>query len=274
MTLLGRLLGGITKPRSQDSRKATAEVLVLNPDDGPVYAVGDVHGCLSLYLEIEAAILRDAAGHDGQPTIILLGDVVDRGPQSAGVIDHLLASPPGTARRLCLMGNHEAMMLAFLASPRASANWLHLGGHETLASYGMTLDLGELDRMNERKLLQLLAAHLPEPHIRFLRSTLPAVQVGGYLLAHAGADATAPLTAQPRQALLWGSEGQNAPEGLTLIHGHYVTAEPECRSGSIGIDTGAYATGRLTAIRLQNGQNPAVLSTNGDGLFRNLALLE
>ncbi|MFN4129063.1 MAG: hypothetical protein ACK4GC_04510, partial [Paracoccaceae bacterium] len=169
---------------------------------------------------------------------------------------------------------HESMMLAFLAAPAANARWLHFGGHETLASYGMTLDLGDLDRMGERKLLQMLAAHVPESHVRFLRASLPALQVGSYLLAHAGADATAPLTAQPWDAVLWGNAGLIAPDGLTLIHGHYVTAAPDCRSHSIGIDTGAYATGRLTALRLLNGQVPAVLTTNGEDLFKNLALSE
>lgn len=274
MSMLARLFRGLAKGRAQDSTGPTAEVLVLDPFDGPVYAVGDVHGCLSLYLELEASILRDAANFEGPPTILLLGDMVDRGPQSAAVIDHLLRPLPAPARRLCLMGNHESMMLAFLAAPRANARWLHFGGHETLASYGMTLDLNELDSMAERKLAQMLAAHVPEAHVSFLRALLPALQVGPYLLAHAGADAAAPLTAQPWQSLLWGSAGLVAPRGLTLIHGHFITPEPDCRTGSIGIDTGAYATGRLTALRLLNGQSPAIRTTNGGDLFNILAISE
>ena len=273
MRLLDRLVQRI-KGGKPKSKGITAEIRVLDPIDGPVYAVGDVHGCLCLYREIEAQILRDADDFAGQPTIVLLGDVVDRGPQSAALIDHLLGAPPLAARRLCLMGNHEAMMLDYLAAPKANANWLHMGGHATLASYGMTCDIAALERMSERKLLQTLAAHLPGHHVRFLQNLLPGLQVGPYLLAHAGADAAAPLTAQPRQALLWGNAGRRAPGGLTLVHGHYVTARPERRPHSIGIDTGAYATGHLTALRLVQGDSPAVLTTKENLPFKDLAFDE
>ena len=259
MSVFGRLMRGLTGGKSQGAG-ATAEIQVMDPFDGPVYAVGDVHGCLPQYREIEALILRDAAAFAGPPTIVLLGDMVDRGPQTAALIDHLLHPLSEPARRLHLLGNHEAMMLDFLAAPRSNVDWLYTGGYETLASYGMTLDLQALDGMNERKLLQTLSAHLPERHLDFLRQSLAGVQVGPYLLAHAGADATAPLMAQPLHALIWGAAGQVGPAGLTLVHGHYVTPEPTCRAHSIGIDTGAYATGRLTALRLLNGQPPAVLT--------------
>jgi serine/threonine protein phosphatase 1 len=252
----------------QQARGETAEILVLDPFDGPVYAVGDVHGCLALYREIEARILEDAAAFAGPVTIVLLGDIIDRGPQSADIIDHLLAPPPGGARLLCLMGNHEAMMLSYLAAPGTHAGWLHLGGHETLLSYGLDAGIDTLERMGERKLTQVLAAHLPEQHVRFLRRLLPGLQVGSYLLAHAGADAAAPLAAQPLRALLWGEAGLAAPAGLTLVHGHYVTSRPEARARSIGIDTGAYATGRLSALRLLPDKAPAVLTLKDDGQFR------
>lgn len=273
MSLFSRLVRGIAGGK-RSGKGVTAEIPELDPFDGPVYAVGDVHGCLALYCEIEAQILRDAAGFDAPPTIVLLGDIVDRGPQSAALIDHLLGQLPGAARRLCLMGNHEAMMLDYLAAPGANADWLHLGGHETLASYGLTPDIAMLERMSERKLLQSLAAYLPERHVRFLRELLPGLQVGQYLLAHAGADASAPLMAQPRQALFWGEAGLAAPIGLTLVHGHYVTSRPEHRLHRISIDTGAYATGRLTALRLVQGQPPAVMTIKEDILFRELAIHE
>lgn len=242
----------------------------MMPFDGPVYAVGDVHGCLALYREIESKIKRDAAAFPAAPTIVLLGDMIDRGPQSAGLIDHLLAPAPGMPRWICLTGNHEAMMLDYLANPKANGDWLTTGGFETLISYGIMLDPGTHHRMTERKLRQMLAAHLPESHLRFLRGLHPALKVGPYLLAHAGADATAPLTAQPRQALVWGTAGRGAPGNLTLIHGHYVTATPDFRPRSIGVDTGAYATGRLTALRLAPGRSPAFLTTAGGAVFADL----
>lgn len=270
MTRLVRLLRRLARGGAP-SPGPVAEIPVLDPFDGPVYAVGDVHGCLALYLRIEARILADAARFDGPATIVLLGDMVDRGPQTAELIDHLLRPMPAPARRLCLRGNHEAMMLDFLAAPRAGAAWLGLGGQETLASYGMRQGAEALTRLGERQLRQALGAHLPASHVGFLRQLLPGVQVGRWLLAHAGADSHAPLTAQPVQALLWGAAGLSAPGGLTLIHGHHVTAEPEIGVQRIGIDTGAYATGRLTALRLRHGHPPALLTGPAEMEFREIA---
>jgi serine/threonine protein phosphatase 1 len=260
MNLLMRLrktLGQSPKQASTDC----AEIPVLDIEQGPVYCVGDTHGCLSLYQQLEALIVQDAVSHDGVATIILIGDMVDRGPQSAALLDHLLRPPPGGLRRVCLRGNHEAMMLDYLAMPVANPSWLDFGGIETLASYGIDLAPDELRRLPERKLRQILSAHIPDAHLGFLQQTLPGLQVGRYLLAHAGADAHASLSAQPWQALLWGSGGQVAPDNLTLVRGHYITESPLVQDNVIGIDTGAYATGRLTAVRLSHTQPPAFLTT-------------
>ncbi len=267
--LAHRVIGGV---RPDAGRRVA--VTELGAPAGPVYAVGDAHGCLALYREIEARIVQDAAAFDGPPTLVLLGDMIDRGPHSAELIDHLMRPPPGALRRHCLMGNHEEMMLDYLADARAHAGWLHAGGSETLASYGIRQEIDELERMAERKLRQTLAAHLPEGHVAFLQGLLPGICIGGYLLAHAGADATAPLSAQPRRALLWGDAGERAPMGLTLVRGHVVVAAPDRRAGLIGIDTGAYATGRLTALRLVPGQEPAVLTTRQGDQFTRLDLRE
>ena len=271
MTIFSRLMGRFGAGRSAGQTATTADVPTLAPFDGPVYVVGDVHGCLSLYLDAEARILEDARQLQRSPTIVLLGDVVDRGPQSAAMIDHLLRPLPKPARRFCLTGNHEAMMLAFMEAPRANLRWLEFGGHETLLSYGITLDLPTLSSMPERKVTQILAAHVPEAHVAFLRATVPALRVGPYLLAHAGADPRASLSAQPLRSLVWGNTGLEAPAGLILIHGHYISAEPDLRPGSIGIDTGAYATGRLTTLRLLKDQFPAVRTTGEGALFKSLA---
>ena len=264
MTLLQRLLQHFSRPPSPK----TAQITILHPFNGPVYAVGDVHGCLSLYSALETAILHDSQTLDRPPTIILLGDMIDRGAQSAQVIDHLMAPLPIPGRRLCLMGNHEAMMLRYLANPRDHGHWLDVGGAETLASYGLGIDVKTIGL---RKLQHALSAHLPEHHLQFLRDLPPAIQVGAYLLAHAGADATAPLAAQPLRALVWGSAGRTPPQGLTLVHGHVVTDCVDCTRHSIGIDTGAYATGRLTALRLMDGFPPAVFTAPHDTTFHPLA---
>lgn len=249
------MIGLLRAPARQPD---TAPVLPLHAAGRPVYAVGDVHGCLPLYHRIEAAILADAARLGAAPVIILLGDMVDRGPQTAGLLDLLTGPPRGELRRLCLMGNHEAMMLDFLAAPRADAAWLDCGGAATLASYGLTLAGDE----PARRLRQRLAACIPAAHRRFLSGLPLALRHGDWVLAHAGFDAARPLDAQPRAALLWGRSNTPPPAGLTLVHGHFVQPEPHLGPGRIAIDLGAFATGRLAAIRLIPDTEPVVLTVN------------
>ncbi len=264
MTLLQRMLQHFSRPPPPQ----TAQVATLHPFNGPVYAVGDVHGCLSLYSALERAILSDSKSLDRPPTIILLGDMIDRGAHSAQIIDHIMTPLPVPGRRLCLLGNHEAMMLRYLANPRDHGDWLDVGGAETLASYGLGINV---KTMGLRKLHHALSAHLPDHHLQFLRDLPPAIRVGSYLLAHAGADGTAPLAAQPLRALVWGSAGRAPPKGLTLVHGHFISDFVDCGPHSIGIDTGAYATGRLTALRLMDGSPPAVFTVPHDTAFHPLA---
>lgn len=260
---------GMWKPERFAKGADSVEILELFPFDGPVYVVGDVHGCLKAFRQLEALILQDAAQFEQAATLVLLGDMVDRGPQSAALIDHLISRQRAGIRVICLMGNHEQMMLAFLAKPEADNSWLEFGGLETLASYG--IDITGLDRMAGRKLAQIIAAHIPQTHIQFLQNTLPGLHVGPFLLTHAGADADKSLTAQPISALLWGSAGQIAPQDLILIHGHYVVAEPTLSQHCLSIDTGAYINGRLTCLRLRPRANPAILTLTKDDVFTDLS---
>lgn len=261
----------VGRPAAPQSKAEAAEIASLDPLAGPVYVVGDVHGCLQAYRKLETLILNDATDFKGVATIVLIGDLVDRGPETAALIDHIIMTQKGGARLICLMGNHEEMMLKFSVAPKANLDWLRFGGYETLLSYGLTADLDELLRMNERKLTQIFTAHVPELHLKFLRSCLLGLRVGKYLLAHAGADADKALASQPIHALLWGSAGQVAPNDMTLIHGHYIVATPTVSARSIAIDTGAYVTGRLTCLRLVQGQPMSVMTINGDHQFKKLA---
>lgn len=270
MSVLKRFFQGGWSAASQ-SKGEVAEILVLDPFDGPVYVVGDVHGCLAAYRSLEAEIFRDATDFAGVATIVLVGDMVDRGPATAALIDHLIMRQKEGVRLVCLKGNHEEMMLQFASAPKANLDWLGFGGYETLVSYGLTTDLEGLLRMNERKLIQTFMAHVPDRHLKFLRSCLPGLQVGKYLLAHAGADADKGMGVQPIRALVWGSAGQTAPNDLTLIHGHYIVTAPTVSATSVAIDTGAYVTGRLTCLRLVQGQKMSVMTTNDDNLFKELA---
>lgn len=228
--------------------------LKIKPE-GPIYAIGDVHGCLGALQEIEDAIRTDAAGANA--TVIMLGDYVDRGPSSADVLDHLLCPARGF-RRLCIAGNHEAMMLAFLGKPSAAASWLRLGGAETLASYGIPLDL--LRRPGVRAMLN---SHVPEEHVAFIEQLPVAVSAGDWIFVHAGVQPGRPFEAQDDEDLMTRRDGPEADYGAlgrTIVHGHTLVARPLLTGSRIAIDTGAYLTGRLTAVRLEPGAAPRFLS--------------
>lgn len=252
----GRLLGRM-RPASP---LATAALMPLPDVPGPIYAVGDVHGCCRLYRQIEDKILEHADSLNAEATVILLGDVVDRGDESAMMLDHLLARPPRGMRRFCLMGNHEELMLRFLADPASALSWLDFGGFETLASYGIGRDIEELRALSARRLSQAVAAVVPESHKTFLARLPLALGHGPYVFAHAGLDGSHPLDAQPRDALLWGRCAAPPPAGVTLVRGHFIHPQPLIEAQVIGIDTGAYATGRLTTVCLSPGLAPSFLT--------------
>lgn len=254
--LIGRLLGGLLGRGGAD----LANLPSLSVQGDAIWAVGDVHGCRALYRQLEAAILEREG--DAGAVIVQLGDLVDRGRDSAGVIDHLMARPPKGLTRHILRGNHEAMMMAFHQAPHKHLKWLDFGGAETLASYGMTMDSAIAAKLHERRLRQMLDAHIPEQHFEFLRGLGAGLVWGRYLLAHASADPGFPAGQQPIETLLWGAPPEAAPAGVVVVHGHTITAEPRLTDADIGIDTGAYHTGRLTAVRLTQHSPPVFLTVS------------
>lgn len=267
MNLFQKLIGALSEIKSQKNADSV-EILELSPFDGPVYVIGDVHGCLTAFQQLEALIMKDAHQFQVAPTLILLGDFVDRGPQTAYLIDHLISRQKAGARVVCLMGNHEQMMLQFWAAPKTHMSWLDFGGLETLASYG--IDTTDIESMSGRKISQILSANIPLSHISFLKNTMPALKVGRFLLTHAGADHQKNLTAQPVNALLWGDAGQIAPHDLILIHGHFVVDVPIISARCLSIDTGAYLNGRLSCLRLLPRALPAILTLTESDVFEDL----
>ncbi len=227
------------------------------PDGLRVYAIGDVHGRADLLEELYDAIARDAARARGQAGVIVhLGDYVDRGAWSRAVLERLLAPPPGGMARICLKGNHEALMLDFLAGRDHSGLWLANGGIDTLRSYGVSGQGGE-------GLRRALAARLPAEHHAFLAGLPLSHRVGDYHFCHAGVRPGVPLACQSEADLLWIREeflDSGADFGAVVVHGHTVTRDPVERANRIGIDTGAYATGRLTCLVL-SGRGRAYLTT-------------
>ena len=228
---------------------------------GAIYAIGDVHGCLAELSVLTQRIVEDAGSIRGEKWIVLLGDYVDRGPNSAGVLDALLASPPAGFRRFVLAGNHEAMMLAFLNSPERNKRWLEFGGDTTLASYG--LDAKQVMLGSHRTVSAKLRSHIPEEHIDFLREQPLTLSVPGMVFAHAGLRAGVPVDQQAESDVLWIRDEffRAAPvPGRLVVHGHTPGPEPVIEPGRICVDTGAYATGILTAVRLSQGEPNRFLS--------------
>jgi serine/threonine protein phosphatase 1 len=226
-----------------------------------VYAVGDLHGRADLLDAMHRLILEDAAARPAaRQSVVYLGDYVDRGLDSPQVIDRLLDQPlPGFAS-VHLLGNHEDTMLRFHDGELAvAASWLHYGGQETLRSYGIEIGRGtSLETLRQR-----LVHALPARHLAFLRGLRLQHRAGDYVFVHAGIRPGLALERQRRDDLLWIREpflGSTADHGVTVVHGHTISDQPERHGQRIGIDTGAYATGRLTALVVE-GEEQRFLQT-------------
>ncbi|MEY1556943.1 metallophosphoesterase [Yoonia sp. R2331] len=211
--------------------------------DPPCFVIGDVHGCADLLAKI-----LDRAPPDAD--LICVGDYVDRGDHSADVLGILQARPDIT----CLMGNHEAMMLKFLDNPIGPANrWLRFGGLQTLASFGVTGGAETDDPDQLTRLSEALRTAMGTALIDWLRDLPCQTLRGNVMITHAGADPALAPADQDDKVLIWGHPDfakRKRDDGLWVLHGHTIVNMPEARNGRIAIDTGAYATGRLTAAHL------------------------
>lgn len=226
-----------------------------------IYAIGDIHGCHRQLVELERLIAEDAAATAGDKWIVTLGDYVDRGPASAAVIEHLLGPAPPGFHRICLRGNHEQMLLDFLADPIAHEYWLGEGGMETLLSYG--IDLGGFQEASVvAELLARIGNGVPAAHLEFV-SSLPAMLVlPGWTFVHAGIRPDVPLERQSDDDLLWIREpflSARGPLETRVVHGHTPARSPVVTAARIGIDTQCFKTGRLTALRVRPPASTAFL---------------
>lgn len=222
-----------------------------------VYAIGDIHGCLDELRALENKIVEDSKGIDGDKWLVYLGDYIDRGPNSAGVIDHLLAPAPAGFTRTFLAGNHEVMMLDYLAELPKDDIWLGNGGLDTLRSYG--LDTDRFQQASRRGRDDMINSTLPSEHRDFLALCALGLSLPGVTFVHAGLKPGIPLKQQKERDLLWiRDEFLQAtwPADQLIVHGHTPAEEPQLAIGRLGIDTGAFATGRLTAVRLAEGKLP------------------
>lgn len=225
-----------------------------------IYAVGDIHGCYDALVELLAAIARDQREHASslRPVLVFLGDYVDRGPNTAQVLSTLVWLIRNSAFEVhALMGNHERTMLDFIADPIAVKQWLRWGGDATLASYGVVAPNGDRADATLLRLRDDLLDRLPVAHLRLLEGLEMMVSIGDYAFVHAGVRPGIPLRRQAADDLLWIREEfieYEERHEKVIVHGHtWDGPQPVLGLNRIGVDTGAYATGVLTAVRLQDG---------------------
>ncbi len=227
------------------------------PDGLRVYAVGDIHGRLDLLDQLLFRIDADERTRGGARTqLIFLGDLVDRGPQSAGVVQRALELKQSGRPVRFLMGNHEEVFLkALKGSLEALRFFVKIGGRSTILSYGFSEQ--EYDALDYDDLLAALIERVPAEHVAFLDGFEDRIAIGDYLFVHAGIRPRVPVEEQTGGDLRWiRSEFLEfrGSHGPIVVHGHTISDEVEERSNRIGIDTGAFASGRLTALGLEGGE--------------------
>jgi len=238
---------------------------VTLPEGQLLYAVGDIHGRRDLLQAMLGRIEVDARNsrQSKRRTLVFLGDYVDRGPDSRGVVETLIGGLPQGFETHFLKGNHEAILLNFLDDPWTLDHWLMNGCEATMRSYGVDTDRLVSLRAPPDLWGQALQEALPKAHLAFYRSLKLSVTFGDYLFVHAGVNPGAPLEAQTEADLIWIRDPflrHAEPFGKIVVHGHTPGKEPVTRSNRIGIDTGACFSGRLTALRLE-GDSRAFLQT-------------
>lgn len=217
-----------------------------------LYAVGDIHGCAGLLETLLEKINADASGRKRR--LIFLGDYVDRGEDSKGVIDRLLSIRAREPETIFLKGNHEQAILDFLDAPARNEDWLHWGGDKTLESYGAA----DIWSKSPERLASELTDRMPAAHLEFLKALELWRILGDYVFVHAGFRPGVPLDDQTEEDCLWIREAfHNAPpEGRpkeVVVHGHHPVKKPQDHGWRIAVDTGAVWSDALTAVVLEGG---------------------
>ena len=249
------LLPGLRELRVQGRRPSLLAEL-------RIYAIGDIHGRLDLLNELLARITSDIALRPtARPLYVFLGDYIDRGPASCETIDRLIEH--GKAHEsVFLKGNHELIAIKCLSDRGLFDQWLRLGGLETLVSYGVPAET----LANGKQIAELQSAFhgaLPQAHFRFFRDLKNSFECGDFFFAHAGVKPNVELSRQKENDLLWiRGEFLSSKDdfGKIVVHGHTPTREIEVGPNRINIDTGAFATGRLTCLVLED-ESVSVIDT-------------
>ncbi len=235
------------------------------PTDTRYYVIGDIHGRLDLYDTIVAAINQDNASRPpAESHVILLGDLVDRGPDSAGVLERTRAWQRERSVRV-LAGNHEEMFLGAFERPEMLRHFLKHGGRETILSYGLSKK--QFNEMNLDELFQLLPKIVPQSERDYIMGFEEMIEAGDYLFVHAGIDPELPIDQQKRSDLLWIRDRFLKHEGRlekVVVHGHTIFDRVMDCGNRIGIDTGAFRSGVLTALVLEGDQRRVIQTCQDD----------
>lgn len=223
------------------------------PQGCRVYAVGDIHGCYSLLQEALDKIHRDMEKRSpvSDIKIIFLGDYIDRGPDSRKVIDEFIKDPQDGIERIYIKGNHEDTLLQFIEEPSVLDSWQQYGGLETLQSYGVDL---RLVYQGNNFVRDAFLSALSEKHLKFYQGLKTSCIIGDYFFCHAGVKPGVSLDSQEDDDLMWIRNEflqYSGDHGKVVVHGHTPVKEPEIWKNRINIDTGAYATGKLTCLMLE-----------------------
>ncbi|MCJ8521139.1 serine/threonine protein phosphatase 1 [Pseudorhizobium tarimense] len=229
----------------------------------PIYAIGDVHGCLDELKWAEEAIARDIRKNERPGLVVLLGDYVDRGPFSAQVLEHLCRPSELGLKRVPLCGNHDDLFAKFLEDPNQYWDWVMLGGEQTLMSYGIDIHhLALRQRRKRSKLKEVLDEAIPDSHRGFLRDLPVSLKIDSTLFVHAGIQPGITIDQQTDEDLMWIREPflSKGPglASLLVVHGHTARPLPDIGVNRIGIDTGAFTTGKLCVLKL-DGERSEIL---------------
>lgn len=240
------------------------------PNGMRIYAVGDIHGRADLLDMLLDRIEEDLAERPvDRAATVYVGDYVDRGPDSRGVVELLLQRRPDKAQAVHLKGNHEDLLMRFLADPAGQAAlWLSNGGMATLRSYGVSLPWPNAEEADLRAAAAELAAAMGEAHRGFFANLKPMFECGDYLFVHAGMRPGVSICEQSLDDLLW-IRGEfllhRQAFAKYVVHGHTPRDGPELLWNRANIDTGAFVSGRLTCLVLE-GDDRRILTAEGEAL--------
>jgi serine/threonine protein phosphatase 1 len=242
------------------------------PEGVRLYAIGDIHGRVDLLRALHALIAEHGRDFQGLRKIIYLGDYIDRGIDSRGVIEFLCTEPLEGFEPVFLRGNHDDWLLHFLQDSSHGAGWLCNGGDATLYSYGVHTEDEATPRGSDtlegrlRRAQSELKAALPDHHLHFLNDLVLHHVEGDYFFVHAGVRPGRALDEQSADDLIWIREeflGSKADFGKVIVHGHSISYEPELLANRIGVDTGACFSGALTAVVLEGESRTLLQSGSG-----------